>query len=54
MDALTIEDIVDMTDIIRQQGLNRSELRLFALKQDHDIAKAFIAVMRDRHQIEII
>ena len=54
MDALTIEDIVDMTDVVRQQGLNPTQLRLFALKQDLDIAKAFIAVMRDRHQIEII
>jgi len=54
MDALTIDDIIDMTDVVRSQGLNQTELRMFVLNQDHDIAKAFINVMRNRHRIEIM
>ena len=54
MDALTIDDIVLMTDVISSQQLSRIELRMFALNQDMDIAKAFIAMMWSRHRIEIM
>ena len=54
MEDLTIHDIREMTDIVSSQGLSQTELRLFALNQDMDIAKVFIATMRDRHQIDIM
>jgi len=54
MENLTTDDIMEMTDIVSSQGLNTRELRIFALNQDMDIAKVFIAVMRNRHGIEII
>ena len=54
MDALTIDDIVLMTDVVKSNGLSTTELRIFALNQDIDIAKAFIKMMWSRHQIEII
>jgi len=54
MDALTIDDIVLMTDVVSSQGLSTTQLRMFALNQDLDIAKAFIRMMWSRHQIEIM
>jgi len=54
MNELTTDDIKDMTDVVCQQGLNRQQLRTFALNQSLDIAKAFITVMRNRHGIEVI
>ena len=54
MEVLTTADIIEMTDIISSQGLSTTELRMFALNQDHDVAKAFIDVMRNRHQIEVL
>ena len=54
MDALTIDDVMEMTDTILSQQLSRTQLRTFAMNQSLDIAKAFIAVMRSRHGIEII
>jgi len=53
MEILTTSDIETMTDICSQQ-LSPTEVKLFALKQDLDIAKVFISVMRTRHQIEIL
>jgi hypothetical protein len=54
MEVLTISDIEDMSDVISSQGLSSAELRIFALNQTLDIAKAFIAVMWDRHRIEVM
>ena len=54
MDILTIDDVLEMTDVISSQGLSTAELRMFALNQDHDVAKLFISVMRNRHSIEIL
>ena len=54
MNHLTTADIKEMTDIVSQQGLTQTQLRLFALNQDHDVAKAFIAVMRTRHSIDVM
>ena len=54
MDALTIDDVIEITDVVSSQGLSVRELRMFALNQDMDIAKAFIAMMWSRHSIEIM
>ena len=54
MDALTIQDIEDMTDIVSSQGLSRTQLRIFALNQSRDIAKAFISIMYTRHRIDVM
>ena len=54
MEVLTTSDIIEMTDVVSSQGLSQTELRMFVLNQDQDIAKAFIAVMRTRHQIELL
>jgi len=54
MEILTIDDIRDMTDVLTQQELTPAELRIFALNQSLDIAKAFITVMWNRHHIEIL
>ena len=54
MEVLTTDDIIEMTDTISSQGLSTTELRLFTLNQDLDIAKIFISIMRTRHNIEIL
>ena len=54
MEILTIDDVMEMTDIVSSQGLSKAELRIFALNQDRDVAKLFISVMRNRHSIEIL
>ena len=54
MDILTIDDVMEMTDIVSSQGLSKAELRIFALNQDRDVAKLFIEVMHYRHHIEIL
>ena len=54
MEILTIDDIHEMTDIVSSQGLTLPQLRIFALNQTLDIAKAFIDTMRTRHQIDIM
>lgn len=54
MEVLTVADIVEMTDIISSQGMSTTELRLFVLNQDQDVAKELISFMRSRHQIEIL
>jgi len=54
MEDLTTDDVMEMTDVVSSQGLSPTELRIFALNQDHDIARVFISVMRNRHGIEIM
>ena len=54
MDALTIHDIRDMTDVVSSQGLSATQLRMFALNQDLDVAKVFIETMRTRHNIDVM
>jgi len=54
MNELTTDDIRDMTDTVMELNLPPKELRTFTLNQSLDIAKAFIAVMRNRHGVEII
>jgi len=54
MDVLTIDDIIDMTDVVSLQGLNQTQLRMFTLNQDLDVARVFIKTMRNRHDIEIM
>ena len=54
MDALTIHDIRDMTDVVSSQGLSKTQLRIFALNQDLDVAKAFITMMFTRHNIDVM
>jgi len=47
------EDIELMTDTVLELDLPLSELRLFTLRLPEYVNKAFINVMRTRHQIEI-
>jgi hypothetical protein len=54
MDVLTTNDIREMTDIVTSHGLSQTELRLFALKQNLDVAKVFIETMRTRHNIDVL
>jgi len=54
MEVLTTADIKAMTDIISSQQLSQTQLRLFALNQDIDVAKVFISVMRTRHNIDVM
>ena len=54
MDVLTIDDIGEMADIVNQQQLSTTQLRMFALNQDLDVAKVFISTMRDRHGVDIM
>ena len=53
METLTIDDIKAMSDVVCQQ-LSKPQLRIFALNQSLDIAKAFISVMQNRHGIDIM
>lgn len=54
MEVLTTADIIEMADIISSQGLSQTELRMFTLNQDRDVAKELISCMRTRHQIELL
>ena len=48
------KDIELMTDTVMELNLPPRELRVFVLNQSLEIAKVFIAVMRNRHGIEIM
>jgi hypothetical protein len=48
------KDMELLTDTVMELKLPPKELRVFMLNQDFEIAKAFIAVMRKRHGVEIM
>jgi len=54
MEVLTKADINEMTDIVISQGLSQTQLRMFALNQNLDIAKVFIETMSTRHNIDVL